>query len=504
VTPLNGNKGFRADPPEPPPAGEGWGPFERVVRFIRHDIWYVNVADLGPVRAYLTRVLRVVVITARGFHRDKCLQQSAALTYLTIFALPAFLALAFAIAKGFNAFETLKKGPIDGFLDRAFPLQMEDGSPNESSLKIREVVDQVFEYVQNADLKLLGVIGVLFLFYTTLKMLGSVEASFNEIWGVSRSRALLRKFSDYLAILLVTPVVLLVGTAFTGFLSSFEKIHPVFFTDTDLKGPVLAMVPIASICLGMTLVLMTLPNTRVRIVPAFLGGILAGVGWQMAQLGFLEFQLGLARANAVFSSFAAVPLLLLWIYISWVVVFAGSELSFAVQNERAITTMARTGVVDQRFKDAVGPRLAGRITAAFLSGAKPPSVVELAAELGVSPRAVALILETLARRRILVETSEAEDEGYLPARDPDTITVLDLLHAMREEEGANPVPTRDRLDERVDRILEGFDHVLRSSLHNYTLRELAQVALEEGEPSASEPGSRSAGEAASAAEGPSG
>ena len=312
---------------------------------------------------------------------------------------------------------------------------------------------------------------MLFLVYATIKMLGSVEASFNQIWGVKRPRSLVRKLTDYLAIVVVLPIALLVGTAFTTFLTSYE-IRSVI-GDFDVSPALTAIVPLVSICLGMSLVLLTLPNTRVRVLPALAGGMVAGTVWQVAQVVFVEFQLGLTRMNAVFSSFAAVPLLLSWIYLSWVTIFVGAELSYAIQNERTITSLARTGVIDQRARERLGVRLAGRIAAAFLGGAPPPNVGVLAAEVGVAPRVVAAILDSFAQARLMVETSEDADEGFLPARDPDTITVFDLLLALRTERKARVPETAGELDERADRILSSFDSTLAASSENITLRELA-------------------------------
>ena len=273
--------------------------------------------------------------------------------------------------------------------------------------------------------------------------------------------------------------MLLIGTYFTVYLQGFKVEYGdgQFLTFT----PLATLIPIASLCLGMGLILLTLPNTRVRVLAALAGGLVAGVLWQAAQYLFVEFQVGLVRLDAIFSGFAAVPLLLSWIYASWVSLFVGAELSFAVQNERVVTSVARTGVIDQSFREQIAPRLAGRITAAFLAGRRPPDGAQLATELGVAPRAVAEVLEALVRHRLLAQTSDDVDEGYVPARDPDTITVLDLMHALRTEDGANPVPTLNRLDERVDRILSGFDDALSESLLNHTLRELAQTLAERGD-----------------------
>ncbi len=452
------------------------GPFGRVTRFASRDVWHLDVGTLPRFAAALIHVARVCLIAARGFVRDRCMQQAAALTYLTIFSLPALLALAFSVAKGFKAYEKLKEGPIDAFLDHAFPVESGEGA-----VKIREVVDTIFAYVQNADLTALTTVGIVFLVYATVQMLGAIERAFNEIWGVQRARSFVRKLSDYLAIVVVAPVAMLVGTAFTGFLHTRKALLLGSGVEFSL-GWLAASVPILAICLGMTLVLLMLPNTRVRLFPALVGGVVAGILWQIGQLAFIEFQMGLARLNAIFSTFAAVPLLLSWIYFSWVTLFIGAEVTFAVQNEAVMTSIVRTGVIDQRFREAVAPRLAGRIAAAFLGGQPPPTVASLTGELGIGPRAVMQVLEPLVQWRLLVRSSEdSEEEGYLPARDPDTITVLDLIQAMRVVEEACSIPTRNRLDERVDRILAGFDEAMRTSLHNYTLSELAKTMLEKEE-----------------------
>jgi len=467
------------------------GPLGKLVHFFARDLWLIEVGNLSRARAALTRCLRVCMIATQGFLRDRCLQQSAALTYLTIFSLPALLAMVFSVAKGFKAYEDLKEGPIDAFLNRYFPIQVvarDAAVPTGSgSEKIREVIDQVFTYVQNADLRALTTVGLVFLVYATIKMLGAVEKAFNEIWGVQRSRSLVRKLSDYLAIVVVAPVAMLVATAFTGFLQARKAGLALGGVGLSLS-PLLAAVPILAICTGMTLVILTLPNTRVRLGPALVGGIVAGCLWQVAQMLFVEFQFGLARVDAIFSSFAAVPLLLFWINFSWVTLFIGAELSFAVQSEGVVTSIARTGILDQRFREGVAPRLAGRIAAAFLAGERPPTAAALASELGIAPRAVTDVLDPLVRARLVTRTAEEGEEGYVPARDPDAITVLDLLLALRVEEGANPVPTRSKVDERVDRILAGFEEAQRASLWNHTLRELARAQAEGESASSAEAG----------------
>lgn len=476
--------------PARPRAHERWRRrAERLVLFVRQDIWLLETHALPRALGWLTRTVRVLLITVRGFLRDRCLQQAAALTYSTIFSLPSVLAFAFAAAKGFNLYGKLKTDAIEPFLDSTFGERTTGAAP-----ELRQAVDQIFTYVEKSDLSALGGVALAFVLYSVLKLLGAVEGSLNDIWGVKRARTLLRRVSDYLAIVVVAPIFLLTAMALTAFLESTgsavlssSAVQSAVGGEAALRGLEYAsrFLPLLAVWFGMTFVYMTLPNTRVHVGSAVLGGIVAGTIWQGIQVLHLAGQIQLARYNAIYSSFAAVPMLLLWIYLSWSVFLVGAELAFAHQNEAAFTSMARTGKVDQRFRERIAPRLAGRIVHAFLRGQRPPTASELAAELGVAPRTIAQVLETLVSANLLARTSAGLDDGYLPARDPEAITVLDLVFALRREEGASQVPVRGKLDERVDRILAALDEENTRSLSNYTLGELARTPSESSEPLAS-------------------
>ncbi len=441
---------------------------ERVVRYAQRDIWMKELSGLPRLQAWFTHVSRVLLITGRGFFRDRCLQQAAALTYSTIFSLPFVLAFAFAAAKGFNVYQTLKEKTIDPFLDSTF-----GASGSEGATELRNVVDQVFSYVETTDLKALGSFAFALMLYSVIRLMGVVEGTLNGIWGVRRARSLMRRISDYLAIVVIAPVFLITAAGMTTWLQDREI--PLAWGGVSIK-----ILPLMAVWFGLSFVYLTLPNTSVRVVSALLGGIAAGTIWQGVQVLHLTGQIELARFNAIYASFAAIPMVLLWIYISWTVFLFGAELAFAHQNEPVYTSAARTGKVDQAFRERIAPRLAGRITAAFLGGKPAPTTAALASELGVSPRVVAQVLDVLVNADLLARTSEETEDGFLPARDPVRITVLDLLHALRREQDANTPPVRNKLDERVDRLLSALDEENLRSLHNYTLSELGRT-LAEGE-----------------------
>lgn len=438
----------------------------RVYDFARRDIWLLEIEALPTLRAILTRLSRILLLTARGFWRDRAPQQAAALTYRTIFSLPPVLAFAFAIAKGFNLYGTLKERTLDPFLDSTF-----GPHGTERSSQLREAVDQIFVYVEKTDLRALGGFALLFVLYSIIGLLGSVEGALNGIWGVRRSRTLMRRVSDYLAIVIVAPIFLLTATGLTTFLQGRE-------IPLALGGASVKLLPLLAVWFGLGFVYLTLPNTRVRLVSAILGGVVGGTVWQGIQVLHLTGQLELARYNSIYSSFAAVPMLLLWVYLSWSVFLIGAELAFAHQNEPLYTSIQRTGKVDQAYRERIGPRLAVRVAAAFLQGRPAPTATALAGELGVAPRLVAEVLGSLVEADLLARAQADGEDGYLPARDPDSITVLDVLAALRQESGAGRVPVASRLDERVDRVLDALDAEGRRSLSNHTLRELAVTRTE--------------------------
>jgi len=452
----------------PQPAAKRPGLVQRSVSFIGHDLWMIELGSMSAYRAFVTRGVRVLVIAGREFIGNRCMQHAKALTYLTIFSLPALLALVFSAAKGLSLFEKLKNGPIDGFMEHSFPSSAGEGAEN-----IRRIVDDLFHYVEQADLGPLGAVGVFFLVYAALKMLGSVEGAFNQIWGVKRARTLLRKFTDYLAIVAVGPLALLMGTGFTGLLASGQLRS--FLGDKNSFFFTWA-IPVISICLGMTLVLSTLPNTRVRWKPALVGGLVAGLAWQLGQIIFVKVQIGLMSHNPIFSSFAAVPLLLSWIYLSWVTLFVGCEVSYALQNVELITSVARTGSVDQRFRETLAPRLVWRVVARFMAGQKPPTASELSGELGLGPRVLASVLENLVEQQVLAESRAAGEAAYLPARDPSTIRLADVLAAMRREQDCELPRAEGVLDLRADLALERLEQDLRASLGNISMVDLVREA----------------------------
>jgi membrane protein len=467
---------------EKPPLAERLksnGPIARAWRYVAQDLWRTEVSTLPRAKAALVRAFRVVVLAARGFTRDRIVMQAGSLTYVTVLSMVPLLAFSASLAKGFGAYDTLKQDTITPWLDDTFgelpPEVTEPGVATEGGdggSQLRVAFEQILGFVEETDFAKIGSFGLFFLLYSALKLLSAIERSMNEIWAVKRPRTLARKVTDYVGLVVVAPVFLLTATAITAWFKApaFQSVMENF---PFVLRPILAALPYVSVGVGFCFVYLTVPNTRVRFGSALLGGILAGVLWQVLQYLHIEFQVGVAKYDAIFASFAAFPILLVWIFLSWVILFVGAEVACAHQNEPVFTSIIRTGTTDQAFREALALRLAGRAAGAFQSGEPAPTAIGMATELGVSPRVVLDALEALVAAELLVRATDGDEEGYLPSRDPSSITVLELLAALRRDAEVADLPVRGALDERVDRLLAGFDEFAASSPHNQTLAELS-------------------------------
>ncbi|MFT5462986.1 MAG: membrane protein [Planctomycetota bacterium] len=484
---------------------------QALVDWARKDIWHVELVGVPTFRRWWTKCLRVILLTIRGFVRDRCTRHAMALTYITIFALPPFLAFVFSITKGFGLYRNLKDGPINAFLDSNF------GSDEGS--QVRQAIDQIFSYVENTPVGSVAAIGLLVILLAVFKLLGAAEFTLNDIWGIRRPRPLVRKVTDYLAIVVVTPILLLSGVSMSSFLNghvveflrdrqepaaaAVAELEPTSDAGSELEvaapaepgdggtpelaadpkagkslrsSALLRLASLLTIVLGMGFVLFTMPNTSVRLGAALLGGLSAGLLWQFLQFGSVYIQVWLGGKNAIYQGLAAIPMLMIWIYLSWTILLVGAEVSCAVQTEPLVASLARTGKLDQRLREIIAPRLAVRVTAAFLGGQAPPTATGLASDLDLAVRAVTDVLDRLVVAGILARTNKEDgEESYLPGRDPGAIRLQDVADALRRDVGGRTPEARGELDEVVDRARLALEVEMAALEANRTLAELARA-----------------------------
>lgn len=429
--------------------------------FLREGLWR------EPERRGIGRGLRLLqlgVLVAEGFVRDLLLLRATALTYFTVLSLIPIIAVALSIVRaigvgGEEFSETVARVVVE---------QVAAGSP-EAQSKIVSLIDQV-------NFGAMGTLGAGFLFLTTVLGISNVERALNAIWGIHKPRPFGRRFADYLAVLVVAPI--LMGFA----LSLGTTLQSQWVVQRIVEVPGLALlyelglryVPVFVLAGVFTFLYWFLPNTRVRPVPAMVGGLVAGVLVVLAQSLYVELQVGAARANAVFGGFAALPLLFVWIYFFWAIVLFGAEVAFAHQNLASYRSEARAQDLEPAEREAVALYVATELARAFREG-QGRTPAELADLLAAPVRAVRSVLEELEAAGLVAERAgDGEEESYQLGRAADRVPVTDVLHAIR---GARePLEGEPGVSASLERVMAEIAEGEARAAAGRTLEDLAKAS----------------------------
>ncbi len=275
----------------------------RILNFFKTGIWEIRLKDLSPIQAFLIKYLRVILLASRGFIRDNCQKTASVLTYFSLLNLVPVVAVAFAIAKGFGLEKLIEKQI----------LQIADKANWQADITT-QIISFSNKLLEQAKGGLIAGIGVILLFWTVISILGKIEDSLNEIWEVKKSRTLVRKFSDYITMMVIGPVLFVISSSATVLVASQVKI---FVNRIALLGVfskiillLLNLLPYVSIWALLTMLYLIMPNTRIPLRSGILGGIAAGTITQIVQWIYIKFQIGVASYGALYGSFAALPLFL--------------------------------------------------------------------------------------------------------------------------------------------------------------------------------------------------
>jgi membrane protein len=475
-----------------PSRSEGGRRHHRVARFLTRDIWRRDWAEAPTFAALGVHVLRLVTIAGRGLVEHNQGLRAAALTYYTVLSLVPTLAFVFAVAKGFGAYEMLDQqvlrpliettfqgeeeftGPVDTALAGELPnsdsatVEPLGQSPAQGESQVRDAIEQVLEFVAQTDVKSLGGIGLAVLLFTVVKLMGHVEGALNATFGIRRLRTVPRRIADYTAMATISPILALSATALWAAGRS-QGAMGYLRTELDL-GVVLdllfELVPFGVFTVGFTLLFLVMPNTRVRFRSALIGGVVAAVLWMVAQRVYVEAQVGVASYNSLYAGFAAIPLFLIWTWMSWMVVLMGAEFAHADQNHRSYGDLRLASPSTQADVERTGLRILVRMAGRFLNGGTPWTQAELVDDLAAPTERVAQALELLLDAKLVLAAElERGETGWTFAVDPSGIQVDRALRALRGEGGASE--NLGEIDRVLDEQLAALDaaaHVLDENL----------------------------------------
>jgi membrane protein len=378
--------------------------------------------------------------------------RAAALTYTTVLSLVPFLAIAFSVLKGMGAQNSLE--PI---------LQQIAGDS-------KETISRIIAYVNNTNVKSMGAIGLVMLIVTVISLMGSIEEAFNAVWGVRETRSIQRRFSDYLSVVIVGPILLLAATSMTSSLQS-QWLLQWLIQNTYLGDAILLMfrfLPYLSVWIAMVFLYIFIPNTRIRLASAVTGGVVAGTAWELAQWGYFHFQVGVANYNAIYGTLAALPIFLVWIYTSWLIVLFGLEIVFAHQHRGHDLSGIGISRLTATTREELAVALLVQVNLFFQTGGTPPTTQKLADELNMPLLLLETVFTDLEQLGYLAATA-GNESGWLPARDPSDVLVSELIEALRGVSLLQATTPVLRLAEGV--IRDGWEGS-RTCLEGVTVRDL--------------------------------
>lgn len=386
----------------------------------------------NPVARWAVRQYKLLFYTVQGLSSHGTMVRSAALTFYTLMSLVPVVALVFAVVKGFGLAEGLEQN-----LYEVLPQ-----SP--------EVIDYVVGFAQKALARTQGgwvaLVGVLTLFWAVIKVFGSIEDAFNNIWEVRSTRSAARKYGDYIAVVVVAPILWVISSSMGNYAAEILGVagSPALEVLSRAGSLVVAWVM-------FTFIYVVLPSTKVRFTAALTAGVVAGTAFVLFQWGYVYLQRWMTSYNAIYGSFAALPLFLIWVQWSWQILLFGGELAFAYQNISRFAEERESLRISYDHRRQVTLAVMLHVARIFRDGHGPVSAVEIHTALRLPTRIVNDVLFSLVTARLLVAVrSESDDRETLfsPAVDIHALTLYDVLEQV-ESHGDSALDFRDSPEMKV-------------------------------------------------------
>ena len=406
----------------------------QIKNFLLDDIWRVTDDEVSKKRGLLYNAIKIVTLSIKEFTERRIVNKASALTYNTLLAIIPILAILFAIARGFgfaNLLEDQFRSGLEG-----------------QALTAETVLSFIDSYLSHAKSGIFIGVGLIMLFYTVLLLTYNMERTFNSIWQVKKPRSLYRKMTDYFSMLLLLPLLILLSSGISIFMSTFLK---------NVEGFAL-LAPIVKFLVRLTPFLLTwgmftalyifMPNTKVKFKYAILPGILAGTAFQAFQYLYIGSQIWVSRYNAIYGSFAAIPMFLLWTQISWSICLYGAQLSYVAQNLRNFSFSKEMENISRRYHDFLCVLVMSLICKRFQTDLPPYTAETMSDEHKIPIRLTTTILYELQDLHMIYETPAEDDEemAYLPSVDINRINVAAGSEAFKidRERYRAPWETLDR------------------------------------------------------------
>lgn len=392
-----------------------------IIQFLKIDIWHVGRQDVSPVRYFVYDIIKKIILTAERFTTKRTTDASAALTYSTLLAIVPILAVIFAVARGFG---------YNKYIETWFR-DMLSSQPQAAEV----IIGFVNSYLVHTKSGIFLGVGLVFMLWTVIMLINNVENAFNNIWQVTKSRNLYRSVIDYMAMILLVPIVIVITSGVSILMATVVDDIDTYFLLGPMMRFILNLMPyviMSAVFIGLYIFM---PNTNVRLRSAIVPGILAGVAMQGLQFFYIHSQIWVSSYNAIYGSFAALPLFILWVQISWTICLLGGELCYTNQNLEDFAFRVSTEELSHHYKMILCTMIMAMVCRRFDQGLRPYTALEIKTKTGIPIRIVHDLLFFLTRLNLLSEVNTDDRTGlvFQPAMSTENLSVGMLIDRLETE-----------------------------------------------------------------------
>ena len=432
--------------------------------FYLDKVWRVDTQTLSTFRRNMVSVVRLLHNMAMEIAEGHLTLRAMSLVYTTLLSLVPLLAVSFSLLKAFGVHNQVEP-LLRSFLE---PL----------GAKGIEFSQRILGFVENVQVGVLGSLGLVFLIYTVVSLVQKIEEAFNFIWRIRRPRRLVRRFSDYLSVILIGPVLVFAALGLTAAVMGTSAIQEVVTVQpvAAVIGIVSRLLPYIFVCAAFTFVYIFLPNTRVKFNAALVGGVVAGVLWETGGWGFAAFITSSTKYTAIYSGFAIVIMFMIWLYVSWLILLLGAQVAYYFQNPTLLYSRHGEWRLSNEGREKVAILAVLLIGYNYYHQLTWWSLESLAKRMNIPSLSLRPILTVLEKNGLISESGE-EPSTYFPARDIETIKLVTVIEAIRhDEESLWSASRQDPEVTQIGEIMKRVDNAIDSALEQQTIKDLVMTS----------------------------
>ncbi|MBM4208023.1 MAG: YihY/virulence factor BrkB family protein [Gammaproteobacteria bacterium] len=435
---------------------------QAILHFLKDGIWQLHEQKLPPLKAALIKSLKVMLLAAQGFARDLCPLRASALSLYSLLSIVPVIAMLFGIAKGFGFEKTLTERLLEQV-------------PHQETT-VLQLINFAKTLLENAKGGVIAGIGIVVLFWAVINLIGNIEKSFNYIWKIPKNRSISRKYSDYLSLTMLAPIILIVANSITVLLKTKITwlITLIELPDigTWLVIQALGFLPLLLMIGLFSFTFIFMPNHKIHYRAGIAAGIVTGILYDFLQWAYITLQIGVSNLNAIYGSFTAIPLFVIWLQTGWMIVLFGCEIALHLQNYDTYRSNNRFAKISFALQKTIALQITRLLVKNFSHFNKPLTADEISNKLSIPISVVQSILTKLCDCRILIafNVPEEDDDVYQPAVDPNLLTIAFVINAL-EHSGQNQLPEINQEPVFTEAVSD-FKTLMENSCKNCLLRDI--------------------------------